>query len=119
MMKIALVILTLGDTGAMNLAVSGTETLEDCEATAEVVRQILTEAGAKIEAMRCGETGLTLTPFVHGYGPGDLRWHYQVTLKGSALADGFDLTPVEPGTCKADTAAQHYCAVSAQHPIAQ
>lgn len=118
-MKIALIILTLGGTGNMQLALSEAESMEDCAAKADVVEQILSGAGYAIEAMRCGETDLVLTPYEHGRGEADMRWTYHITLKGAALEDGFELRPAESGNCQADAGAGQYCAISAQGQIAQ
>lgn len=118
MLKIALLTLTLGDGGTMHMALSEAGSLADCTAKAEAVEQILTGAGYTIEAMRCGETDLSLTPYEHGHTAADMRWHYHVTLNGAALEDGFALRTVEPGTCVAE-GDQTYCAVSAQGPVAE
>lgn len=117
MLKTALLILTLGNGGAIHMALSEAETMEDCEAKADVVGQVLTGAGYTIEAMRCGETSLALTPYKHGHSTADMRWHYHVTLKGTDLGDGFVLRPVEAGECEADGKAMEYCTISAQGPV--
>lgn len=115
MLKTALVILTLGSGGTTHMALSEAESLDDCRDKADVVGQVLTASGYSVAAMRCGETGLDLTPYSHGYDDEDLRWHYLVTVKGDVLEDGFDLLPVEPGSCQAMGEGQ-FCAVSAQGP---
>lgn len=118
MLKTALIILTLGEGGAMHMALTETESLENCKERAEAVGQVLTGAGYTIEAMRCGETDLNLTPYGHGASNRDLRWNYHVTLKGSALEDGFGARLVKPDACTAE-GDDEYCAVSAQGPVAE
>lgn len=117
MLETALIILTLGAGGGTQLALSVTESPEDCAARAEVLEQVLTGSGYTILGMRCGQTPLALSPYSHGHDADDMRWLYRVTLKGSALADGFDLAPVEAGQC-AETAPGIHCAISAQEPLA-
>ncbi|MFP7571394.1 hypothetical protein [Marivita sp. S2033] len=117
MLKTILIILTLGQGGAMQLALTETDSLEDCMARADVVGQILSGAGEQIEAMRCGETDLAVSPYEHGHGPEDLKWHYLVSVKGTSLEDGFDIRPVEAGHC--DASAGKVCAISAQRPLPQ
>lgn len=118
MLKTALLILTLGDGGALHMALTETDTAEDCAAMAEVVGQMLSGAGYTIAAMRCDRTDLRLTPFEHGRSAAEMDRQYRVTVKGTALEDGFVVQPVASGSCEAaqpDT----YCAISAQAPVAQ
>ncbi|WP_289041047.1 hypothetical protein [uncultured Aliiroseovarius sp.] len=116
MLKTTLVILTLGYGGTTHLAVSEAETQEDCLAKAEVLDQILTGAGAKITALRCGQTDLRLTPYNHSYAEGELRWHYHIKLHGTEREDGFTMTPTAAGRCSAD-GADEFCTISAQAPV--
>lgn len=111
MLTVALLTLTLTEAGLVRLTLSDAETLETCAAQAEMVTQILTEAGHAPLAARCGTTDLRLSPFFHGATPEEEIWHYRVEL----LAEGFVVTPVEAGACEAQEGAV-YCAVSAQQP---
>lgn len=119
MLKTALLILTLGDGGTTHMALSEADSLADCEGMAEAVEQILTGAGYTIQAMRCGQTDLDLTPYEHGYSQAEMRWHYQVALNGSSLEDGFTVQMVEPDACETGGETNAYCAVSAQGPVAK
>lgn len=119
MLKTALLILTLGQNGTVHMALSEAETLADCEGMAESVEQILTSAGYKIQALRCGQTDLDLTPYEHGHTPDDVRWHYHVVVEGTALHDGFTVRSMSPGTCATDGDASAYCAISAQGPVTE
>lgn len=117
MMKTALLILTLGQDGAVHMALSEADTPADCREMAETVGQILDGAGYTIEALRCGRTGLDLTPYEHGHSADDMRWHYHVVVNGTALEDGFTARSVEPGQCETDGDADAFCAISAQGPL--
>lgn len=117
MLKIALLTLTL-DGGAVHMAMTEAESPEECKGKAEVVEQVLIGAGYTVVAMRCGQTDLNLTPYNHGAGDRDMKWHYHVTVNGTALEDGFNARLVEPGTCTAE-GDDEYCAASAQGPVAE
>ncbi len=119
MLKTVLLILTLGDGGTTNMALSEAESLADCQVRAESVEQILTGAGYTIEAMRCGETNLDVTLYEHGYTEADMRWHYHIVLNGTSLEDGFTASSVEPDTCEIGDDANTYCAISAQAPVTE
>ncbi|QCO56937.1 hypothetical protein EOK75_14140 (plasmid) [Pseudorhodobacter turbinis] len=119
MLKIALIVLTMGEAGTLHIAFTQADTMEGCKARAEVVSGILTDAGTKIEAVRCGDTDFTFTPYGHDHADADRRWQYHVTVQGDAIEDGFKLRPVEAGNCKAESDAGEYCAVSAQAPTTE
>ncbi|RKF14596.1 hypothetical protein D6850_06820 [Roseovarius spongiae] len=116
MLKTALLILTLGPDGATHMALSEADSLADCVAKAESVGAILTGAGYDIQAMRCGQTDLALTPYQHGRDADDMQWRYRVVVKGASLEDGFTARPVAPGVCRANGDENVFCAVSAQGP---
>lgn len=118
MFKTVLVILTVSSTGQIHMAMSETDSIDDCRDAAEVVGGILAEANVQIAAMRCGQTDLQLTEYAHGYTEEEMHWHYRVEIKGTALEDGFAIQPIAPGTCSG-AGGSNYCTISAQHPIAQ
>ena len=91
MLKSALLILTLADGGATRVTLTESESPEDCEASREVVTQILTEAGSAPLAAVCGETDLRLTPFIHGTPPEAETHRYRVEV---ARSGGFTVTPL-------------------------
>ena len=114
MLKTALLILTLTEGGDARVNLTESESPADCEASRDVVSQILTEAGSAPVAALCGETGLRLTPFVHGTPPEAEIHRYRVELP---RAGGFTVTPLAEGKgCIPDTAADPaiYCARSGQ-----
>lgn len=110
-LTIALLTLTLNEAGLVRMTLSNAASLEACTAQAGMVTQILTDAGHEPLAVRCGETPLRLSPFVHGTPAEEETWHYRVEL----LAEGFAIAPVEAGACEAQEGTV-YCAVSAQQP---
>jgi hypothetical protein len=118
MIKTALIILTVSSTGQTHMAMTETDSFDDCRDAAEVVGGILTEAEVKIAAMRCGQTDLQLTEYAHGYTEEEMRWHYRVEIKGTALEDGFLIQSIAPGTCNGEDEGT-YCTISAQHPLGQ
>ncbi len=114
MLKTALLILTLAEGADVRVNLTESESPADCEASRDVVTQILTEAGNAPVAAVCGGTGLRLTPFVHGTPPEAEVHRYRVELP---QAGGFAVTPLAEGEdCTQDTAADPaiYCARSGQ-----
>ena len=103
MLKSALLILTLAEGGATRVTLTESDSPADCEASRDVVTQILTEAGSAPLAAVCGETDLRLTPFIHGTPP-DAEIHlYRVELP---QAGGFTIVPLAEGeACTPDTEA--------------
>lgn len=118
MLKTALLILTLGEGGTMQMALTTADTMQDCKASAQSVEKILTGAGYTIEAMRCGQTDIDVAPYEHGQGAKEMRWQYHVTVQGDTIEDGFQLRPIEGDACSASGAGE-YCTVSAQEPLSQ
>jgi len=117
MIEIALLILTLTGDGVTRVTLTPVDGPADCAAQAEVVTQILTEAGTPPLTARCGETGLVLSPFEHGLPPSAEVHRYRVELVGS---DGFAIAPLAPGeTCRADPQAMPavICARSGQRVV--
>lgn len=113
MLKTALLILTMAGGDATRVTLTETESLTDCEATLDVLAQILTEAGTPPIAALCGETALQLTPFVHGT-PAEAEIHrYRVELPS---AGGYQIVPLAKGETCTPTAADPviYCARSEQ-----
>lgn len=114
MLKTALLILTLAEGGATRVNLTESGSPGDCEASRDVVTQILTEAGSAPIAAVCGETDLRLTPFVHGTPPEAEVHLYRVELP---QAGGFTIAPLAEGEdCTPDTAADPavHCARSGQ-----
>lgn len=114
MLKSALLILTLTDGGAIRVTLTESESPADCEASRDVVTQILTGAGSAPLAAVCGETDLRQTPFVHGTPPEAEVHLYRVELP---QAGGFTIAPLAGGeVCTPDTAADPavYCTRSGQ-----
>ena len=116
MLKTALIILTVSATGQTHMALTYADSVDDCRDTAEMIGDVLTESGISIAAMRCGQTELDLTEFIHGFTEDEMRWHYHVTVNGAALEDGFVMEHVAPGTCESPGAST-YCTISAQYPV--
>ncbi|KIC39002.1 hypothetical protein RA27_17710 [Ruegeria sp. ANG-R] len=116
MLKTDLIILTVGSTGQTHMAMMDAPSDAACQDAAQTIQAILSKNDIPISAMRCGETGLRLTEFAHGYSEEEMRWHYRVTVKGTALEDGFAITQVAPGTCEM-SGPDTYCTISAQHPV--
>jgi len=117
MLKTALLLLTLNDTGAIRMTLTEAESPQDCLVQAGAVEQILTGAGYTIVGMRCGETALALTPFLHGTPADEEIWQYRATLHGTAPEDGFALEPITH--CAVPDTEGVYCTVSAQAPAGQ
>ncbi|WP_333817718.1 hypothetical protein [Tabrizicola sp.] len=114
MLKTVLLILTLTEDGATRVTLTESDSPADCEASRDVVTQILTGAGNAPLAALCGETGLRLTPFVHGTPPEAETNLYRVELPKSG---GFTIAPLAEGeACAPDTAADPavWCARSGQ-----
>lgn len=117
MLKPALLILTLIADGDIRMTLSAAEDMDECEATLDVVTQILTEAGNPPLLTRCGETALTLTPFEHGTPPEAEVHRYRIEVSADA---GFSIVPLsaddecEPAP---DAAPAIYCTRSAQQVV--
>lgn len=111
-MEPALLILTLMTGGDTRLTLTPAETHADCEASREVVTQILTEAGNPPLVAICGETALRLTPFEHGAAPEAEVHRYQVDLPD---AGGFEIVPLaDTAACVPVPDGSRLCARSAQ-----
>lgn len=114
MLKTALLILTLTEGGDIRVNLTESAGPADCEASRDVVTQILTASGHVPLAAVCGETGLRLTPYIHGTPPEAEVHRYRVELP---RAGGFALAPLAEGEdCTPDTAADPavHCARSGQ-----
>lgn len=114
MLKTALLILTLTEGGDIRVNLTESAGPADCEASRDVVSQILTASGHAPLAAVCGETGLRLTPYIHGTPPEAEVHRYRVELP---RAGGFALAPLAEGEdCTPDTAADPaiHCARSGQ-----
>lgn len=113
MLKPVLVILTLTSGGDTHLALSPADTPEDCAASREVVSQILTSAGIQILAAACGQTALSVTPYLHAAPDSAFthRWRVHLTDGGPVIDPVADGAP-----CAEDRRAMQpsFCAVSAQ-----
>jgi hypothetical protein len=111
-MEPALLILTLMAGGDTRLTLTPAETAADCEASREVVTQILTEAGNPPLIAICGETALRLSPFEHGAPPEAEVHRYQVDLPA---AGGFVVLPLaKAAACVPAPDGSRHCARSAQ-----
>lgn len=113
-----LLILTLTGDGGVLVTLSDSETLEDCDASRDVVTQILTEGGVTVVKAMCGQTDLRLTPFQHGMTPEQEKYRYRVEITG----DVFTVAPLRPNddcTSAPDAVPAVYCARSAQSVIGQ
>ena len=87
----ALLLLTLMADGGTRLTLSPAESAEACEATREVLVQVLTEAGKPPILAQCGTSILQLTPYVHGTPPEAETHRYRVEV---ARSGGFTVTPL-------------------------
>lgn len=115
MIKIALLVLTLGSDGGVSMALTESESSEDCAATAEVIKQVLEGAEVPIVTIRCGESTLDLTPFEHGWSIADEVNRYRVVLAGQS---DFEVTPMTADESCANEPPLSYCARSGQAVIA-
>lgn len=114
MLQTTLLVLTLTSGGELRVTLSPAADMVECEANRDAVVTILTDAGRPPIAALCGETGLRLTPFVHGTPEKDEIHRYRVGLPS---AGGFTVVPLAGGeSCtpapEADPAV--HCARSAQ-----
>ncbi len=113
MLKPVLVVLTLAQGGGTHLALTSAEDADECLAKADVVTQVLEGAGLQVIAARCGETGLSFTPYSHSAQSGAHVHRWRVTLPET----GAIIEPLAPGeSCDpAPTAVPAvHCALSAQ-----
>ena len=94
MLKLALLVLTLTNDGAVRVTLSESESAGDCRTSQEMITTILSEAGVEVIAARCGETELVLTPFEHGATAEEEVHRYKVTL---GAAGGFGIVPLAAG----------------------
>lgn len=108
MSQIALMLLVAMPHGA-SLTLAPAEDLADCAARRGRVTAILRDNGAEIITARCGETEVTLSPYMHTAESGAARHPYSVRLIGE---EGFEIVP---GPCDA-AAAETICADSTQAP---
>lgn len=104
-----LIVVTAAAGDAPHLSLAPAASLEDCQAKAEVVGQILEGAGAEVLALRCGETALAVTPYAHDAAPGDFVHNWRVELEGETAR----IAPLAAGEACA-AAEGVVCAVSAQ-----
>ncbi|WP_417244021.1 hypothetical protein [Celeribacter sp.] len=114
MLKTALLILTMAQGDATRVTLSEADSLSDCEASLDVLSQILTEAGNPPIAAICGETALRLEPFIHGTPPEAEIHRYRVEVPNG---NGYRIAPLaKDETCTPDLAADPavYCAQSGQ-----
>lgn len=113
MLKPVLVILTLAQGGGTHLALTSAEDADECLAKADVVTQVLEGAGLQVIAARCGETGLSFTPYSHSAQSGAHVHRWRVTLPET----GAIIEPLAPGeSCDPTPTAVPavHCALSAQ-----
>lgn len=87
----ALLLLTALADGDIRMTMSPMETAEACESQREVVGQILEAQGSEAVVSRCGQTGLRLTPYIHGVPPEAATFLYRVEVGES----GFDVAPLD------------------------
>ncbi|MCC6947909.1 MAG: hypothetical protein IT539_09095 [Bradyrhizobiaceae bacterium] len=116
-MKLAflMIILTLLKGGEMSVAFVNTQTLEECEKRAAVVRTILEKGGVTIEHLVCRASEVQFEPFVHGMEDDAERQAYLVSFDDKTAT-------VEPiASCEAAGAprAARYCATSTQKLLPQ
>ncbi|MCL4068054.1 hypothetical protein M3484_15890 [Pseudomonas sp. GX19020] len=112
-----LLVLTQIGEGDLRVTLSPAADAVECEANRDAVVTILTDAGRPPLVALCGQTGLRLTPFLHGIRPEDETHRYRVKLPESG---GFVVMPLAEGEgCAPGTAAGSviYCARSAQSVV--
>lgn len=117
MLKIALLVLTVMQDGSVRVTLSEAGDMAECEASRDAVVTILTDAGRPPIAALCGETGLRLSPFVHGV-PEDQETNlYRVQIMDD---HSFVVTPLDGGEDCLEgqgTGSRIYCGRSAQTVI--
>lgn len=117
MLKITLLVLTMMQDGSVRVTLSEAGDMTECEAGRDAVTTILTDAGKPPILALCGESGLRLTPFVHGIPESDETNRYRVEVAG----EDFTVIPLaKDEECRAaeDGAPRIFCARSAQSVIA-
>lgn len=104
-----MIILNLLDDGRMSAAFVNTETLQECERRAAVVRSILEKGEYPVEQMVCRAATVEFEPFAHGEEPDAPRQAYLISFDDEKAA-------VEPVESCAGVAAEagRYCATSTQ-----
>jgi hypothetical protein len=116
-MKLAflMIILTLPDNGQLSAAFVNTQTLEECEKRASVVRSILDKGDIEIKQMVCRSSGALFEPFVHGTEGDAERYAYSISF------DDRNATVEAIASCSAADAAEQgrYCATSTQKLLSQ
>ncbi len=118
MLKTVLLILTLAGDGGVRMTLTDSDSLAECEASLEVVSQILTEAGSPPLLARCGESALRLTPFVHGTPPEAETHRYRVELPAAGGLAVRPLGPDEACTPAPEADPAVHCARSGQSVLA-
>lgn len=114
MLKPVLVVLTLAQGGGTTqLALTSPENAQDCAARAQVVRQVLEDAGRQVIAARCGETDVEFSAYGHGEKGGSHVHPWRVSLPETGatiepLAEGEACVPAP------DASPAVHCAMSAQ-----
>lgn len=117
MLSSALLLLTLTGDGDIRLTLSPAQSAAACEDRREVLTQVLAGAGQAVIEARCGETGLRMSPFIHGVPPEAEIYRYRVEIQP---AGGFAIAPLsadEPCVNQPDHGPAFYCTRSAQRII--
>lgn len=96
--------------GPMSAAFVNTQTLEDCEARAAIVRTILESEDYTVEQAVCRASAARFEPFAHGVDPDAERYAYSISFT-DADASVEAVTACESAGGAADG---HYCATSTQ-----
>lgn len=108
-----MIILTLMENGQLSAAFVNTETLEECEQRAAVVRNILQQGEAPIEHLVCRAATVGFEPFVHGMEEFAGRQAYLVSF------DDEKATVEAVESCEtAQAAVGQYCVTSTQKIVA-
>ncbi len=105
-----MIVLTLLESGQMSAAFVNTQTLEECEDRAAVVRSILEKGDVEIKEMACRPSEAEFEPFAHGEDADAERYTYAISL------DATSVKVEQVASCEpADTSANgQYCATSTQ-----
>lgn len=106
-----MIILTLLENGQMSAAFVNTQTLEECENRATVVRGILEKGDVDIKEMACRPSETEFEPFLHGTEEDAERFAYVIMI------DDASARVEQVASCEAVSTATagQYCATSTQN----
>lgn len=105
-LAILMIVLMQPAEGPMSAAFVNTQTLEECEARAAIVRTILESEDYAVEQAVCRASAARFEPFAHGVDADAERYAYSISFTDT------DASVEAVASCEA--ADGHYCATSTQ-----